>query len=728
MKNTILLSSALLLGAAATAAVILPKESAPADYGTLRSRNITSVMKAPAAKKGPQKVMAFADAGNAEVDKYGELITLVSEDFSLLTTGSEENPDYDTALELPSSDPSYEYPWNNMQPQYVHGDLRWGVGNAFPAGGMLCFSFDEMNPEAHIVPPLLDLSVNGGAFVVEFRAKVSKPVSQATPFILAVQAAETNNWGPSWDNIDEDFVTDELTTDWRTFRIVFQGGGPTSIINIVGSGRDGLMFIDDVKVYSLKPFVKTPVLARHSGFAADSFNINWHPVEGATKYLVNVWSALPGMADLTKIITDREVAASDTTFKVTDADATKVYYFSVSAADDAHTSLAPLMREVFDIVTPVLKKAEPVGDDGLTFAGKVENQPEAFGFNYTAMAKRVADADGPFTITNEEFTGWRSSLLDSDDKYKGQEFTKENPFLDGVIGGPFYPTDIKQQGWYGKNYMTYKDYLMLAPFYYTASGDPKEQACWVSPEFDLSADGGKVSVDLKLAATYWQDYRRYADCAVALFNYNPAIGDFEQVDLVYVRDLNFDWKDAHIELNGASEISRIGIFALNSYEDMYVDDIVIKQNRKAGDAFMDPFYYSTWQLAEVMENPNEFVFKVPDYASGKEVYNKAQAVRMHLNAYGEYDSEVVSKATDDEYVGKTDSYSGVTLVENDLLARVAVSSGCITVSNPDGEEVVIVSADGCAVNLGNAATVSHTPGAPGIYVVCVGNKSIKVLI
>lgn len=726
MRNTILISTALLLGAAATSAAVLTAAGNPADYGTLRSRRATPVMKTPGIKT-PQKIMAFADEGNAEVDKYGELTVLAEEDFSLLATGAEGNPDYDTSLELPMGDPSYEYPWNNMQPQYIHGDLRWGVGNAFPAGGMLCFPFDRMNPEAHIVPPVLDLSANGGAFVVELRAKVSKPVTEETPFMLLVEAAETHNWAPRWDNVDKEFNTYELSTEWRTFRLIFQGGGPSTLVNIVGRGLEGEMYIDDIKVYSLKPFVPAPVLARHSDFAKNSFNINWHPVKEAKKYLVNVWSGFTDQEERTPVITDREVSASDTTFKVTDTDPGLAYYFSVTAADDTHKSLAPLDKEVFDIVTPVLKKAEAVGSDGITFTGRVEEQPEAYGFNYSAMARRVADQDGPFVLTNEQFTGWRAIALDND-QYKGQEFTKENPFIDGVIGGPYYPTDIRQQGWYGKNYMTYKDYLMLAPFFYTSTGLPSDQTCWVSPEFDLSADGGNVSVDLKLAATYWAEMRRYADCAIALFNYDPTVGDFVQVDAVYVRDLNFDWKNAHVDLKGGSTVSRIGIFALNSYEDMYVDDIVVKQNYKAGDAFMDPFYYSTWQLAERMEDPCEFTYKVPDYASGLDVYNKAQAVRMHLDEHGSYDSEAVSRPTGDEYVGKTQAYSGVALVENDLAQLISVSAGTITVSNPDGADVKVVSADGMVAELGNASIVSHTPGNTGVYVVVVGAKSVKVLL
>ena len=59
---------------------------------------------------------------------------------------------------------------------------------------------------------------------------------------------------------------------------------------------------------------------------------------------------------------------------------------------------------------------------------------------------------------------------------------------------------------------------------------------------------------------------------------------------------------------------------------------------------------------------------------------------------------------------------------------ISVSAGTITVSNPDGADVKVVSADGMVAELGNASIVSHTPGNPGVYVVVVGAKSVKVLL
>lgn len=676
------------------------------------------------------KIWAYADDGCKEVDKLGELQTLLSEDFSLMTAGSEAEPDLSVQLDIPAyltdgsgnmvENPDFQYPWNNMKPQYVHGDLRWGIGNAYPAGGMVYFPFSRNNSEAAIILPMMDLTANGGTYVLEFRAKLQNevPATALMSPIIQVAAAETHNWAPSWDDVDEPFVVTDPTTQWRTYRFVFQGGGPSTLTEIVGMGSEGGMFVDDVKLYSLKPYLAAPVLRRQSDFTGDSFRLNWSAVSGAEKYNVNVWSYTEE-GELVYLVQNGEAASNS--YKVENADPNTIYYFTATAVGGGRTSVTPIARMVYDVAMPKMRKAEAVGESGYDFRGGVEPVPGAYGYSYMAMSKRVAEADGPFVITNETFTGWRHPLFEGDDT----EYTKENPFLEGVCP-LYYPTDLRQQGWYGDNFLPYKDYIALAPFFYTAGGN--EQSCWVSPEFDLSKDGGKISIDLKLAATYWEEYDRFADCVVALFNYDEEAGDYVQVESVYCTDLAFDWKDYHVDLTKGSSRSVIGFFGINSFEDMYIDDIVIKQNYKKGESFMDPFYYRTWQLAEVADDPTTFDFRVPYYASGNEVYQKAQSARFTSRGEREAPLTVLSPFAAPDYVGKTEFDTGINFVENTLAADVKVAGGVITVQNTAGDEVLVANAAGQTVSLGRNTTVTYRPGVRGTYVVSVGKRSVKVVL
>lgn len=747
MINKSILTATAVAGVALAATAVLPAGGVdPSEYMSMRPRQaqVMPAQKAPA--KGLQRVLAFRDGGNAEVEKYGKLTLMAEEDFSLLTTGSEEAPDLETDLNLPDDDPRRTNAWYTMDPKYTHGDLRWGVGNGFSAGGMLYFPVNEVNSQGQVVLPLGDFTECGGTFVVEFKIKLEKEFDQTVNYPpVLVEAAETNNMGPLWDDVDETFACNaaELSTEWRTFRVIFQGGGKSTLSHVVVQGINNGFFIDDVKLYALEQYVRTPELKHYTNFTEDSFNVNWSAVQNATEYTVNLWREYlsdDGFSTETEYLAqDKKVTAPTTTLKIEGANPEATYYWTVTASDGTHTSLTPLKGEVFGVAAPKMRQGgmlDGTGND-YTFEGGVEPVKGASGYTYVALAKKTAEEDGPFTITNEEFTGWRCPIAEP-----GVTFTRENPNTEGVMGGPYFPTDIKQQGWYGKNFNMYSDYVALAPFFYTASRNANEQTCWVSPEFDLSHDEGKISVDLSVCADPWtytgedgKDYSVFASLAVALFNYNEETGEYDiQADCVYVTDVKYDWADKHVDLKGGTAKSRIGFFGLNSYEDIYVDNIVIKQNYKKGDEFLDPFYYCTWQLgadaklADPDMDNTTFRYEVPAHASGMDVYDRAFAARIKTNDEGNYIGEALSDYSDYSYVGKTEWRSGVTLVNDSALKYVRVVDGTIMVTNPEKEEVSVTAADGKNVRLGSGEELSYTPGAKGVYVVSVGKATVKIAL
>ncbi|MBO5444206.1 MAG: fibronectin type III domain-containing protein [Muribaculaceae bacterium] len=732
----------LFVGAAFSLSAIGPTGISPEKYGTFRGKDakpakVTAFTSGGDAKKGPVKVLAYANDGNAEVDKIGELSLQVEEDFSKLITGSEENPDLTTILDIqqwmtdpetgailrdemgnPIENPEFKYPWNNMKPEYISSDNKnWGVGNAFPAGGMLYFPFSQDMPQGKISTPWIDLSANAGTFVVEFKVKVTEEAKSnpMMPAMIIVETAETNGMSPTWDMFEQTFMDYEhITTEWTTFRLVFQGAGKSTLCNIVGQGMSGGMYIDDVRMYSLDPYLDTPVVRRHSDFTESSFVLNWHPVENADKYLVNVW-CYDLYGDLVTLADNAET--TETSYKVEGSNLDDTYYYNVQAVNSEYKSLTSKNVELFDIVSPVMRKATLIDDKNLTYEGGVEEVLSAFGYNYSASVRRVAESDGPFIVTDEKFTDWTHPSYGF-----GEEYTKENP-ADDKIATLYFPVDINQQGWYGENFMIYKDYLCLCPFFYEAS-NWQEQSCWVSPEFDLSKDGGNISISMDLAAAYDINFENYASCAIALFNWNDEIGDYEQVELAYCRDLNFDWQNRSVSFTKGSKKSKIGFFGVGSFGDLYIDNILIMQKYKEGEYFDDPFFFSTWQLAEQTLDPTSFEFDVPERAIGKDIYQRAQAVRMHTDVQGNYDGEAVSEYSGYDYVGNT---SGVRLVENGAKG-VRVDNGMILISNAAGENVTVSTASGISHDLGTGSEISFRPESRGVYVVTIGGKSVKIVM
>lgn len=742
------MNNKLLITAASLAAPVLLAASVagPLGYGEFKGRDEVPVKEAQGiattqAPVGMQRAIGMAGGGEEQITKYGELTKILEEDFSLITTGTETEPDRTVALDIPQlitdpatgntiENPKWQYVWNNMDTQYTHGEGRWGIGNAYPAGEKICFTIDGKNPEAHIVTPIMDLTANNGTFVLEFRAKAVGE-GETLPMAMRVEASETFNWGPTWDEFDPAVTFIDMPKEWTTYRVIFQNAGPTSICNIYVAltedprfyeGNCGLL-VDDVKMYSLKPYLNTPVLAKHTDFTPTSFKANWEPVEGAESYLVSVWY-VDDNGDRQYVKKDESVTG--TSLEVTGVAETRAYFYDVRAVGGGHESLTQIPREVFDIVAPELLPAAP-GKDGISFLGRVNPVASAYGYNYQASNERVAEADGEFVITHEEFTGWKHPSIETDQPV----WTIENPY--DRVASLYYPIDIKQQGWHGENFNTYKDFICIDPYFWEMS---REQCGWISPDFDLSKDGGKISIDMKLASKDCTMYDEEgnvhylnAECVVALFNWDETIGDYVQVESVKCTGTNGTWQDYHVDLTKGAKRSKIGFFAVGSLDNLYIDDIIIKQNYKAGEKFYDPFFYRTWQLAEEAkkngEDYTQFQFTVPDYASGTDVYNTAQAVRMHLDSRGSYDSEVISDYSPNEYVGHTDKYSGVQLVMEEGNGNAVLTDGVIYIQNPDGEQVFVYAVDGKAVTLGNGAEIRYAVDR-GVYVVRIGSKSIKL--
>lgn len=747
MKHFYLLLTAASVSAALSAQAELHKGIEPEQYGSFRSLpavsqsggkslTVTAFADRPAAST-QQRVHAYANDGNAEVDKLGKLTIVESEDFSLLTDGEEGSPDLSVNLEIsqwmtdpetgmimfdeynnPIQNPDFHYPWDNFKKEYLNGDLGWGVGNGYPAGGMLYFPLSYGSPQGHINTPWLDLSANGGTFVLEFRIRLAEePVEGQTPTMLIVETAETNNMGPTWDMYEETFMDYEhLSTEWTTFRLLYQGAGPSTLCNIVVQGIDSGVYLDDVNVYALEPYLAAPVIKRHTDFTETSFIANWAPVEGADKYLFTAW--YDDLYGRRNYVADGE-ETTDTWFKVEDADQDETYFFTVQAVNSQHSSLVTLPHEVFDIVTPVMRAAVPSDDSGLRFIGGVEEVLPAFGYNYAVSHRRTATENGPFTVTHETFTGWTHPLYE-----EGEEYTKEDP-VDDRVASLYYPTDIYQQGWQGQNFQIYKDYLCLCPFFYEASLH-QQQSAWISPEMDLSKDGGLISMSLSLAGQWDVNFENYPSCVVGLYNWNEERGDYDQVELVYLHDINFDWQTREFSLTQGTARSKVAIFAIGSYGDLYVDDVVIKQNYNIGDTFDDPFFYRTWQLAETASDPTTFEFEIPEYALDNEVHQRAQAVRMHFDSRGSYNGEVASAYSDYDYV--TCAQSGIRLAESDIIGRVKVTGNMITVNNPAAEKVVICNADGKILFTAATPEVSCNVSEHGVYLITVGKRSVKVVI
>ena len=740
-----------LLVAALAAGVALPMAALPLfrlDPAQVPSKEMKAkemTMKAPAtdkeatsfSKAPAKKIITSFDEDLSEISKYGELELVLDEDFHRLAKGSIEEPYTEEILHFFDNDPRLTYPWTNMLPELTEKP-GWGVGNAFAAGECVYFGcFDSM---AHINTPMLDLSGEGGnVAVLEFKAKAPQGAKYN---YLMVEGAETHNMAPTWD-INENIMISDIGDEWRTIRLIYQNCGPYFIFNIVGNGP-GEVFIDDVKVYKLKPTLHIPQPTYHNKYNGTDFTANWTASPGVDEYRLTVYEKEVDGTIRDYVLKDEIVKG--TSHKVEGTVSGNIYYYTVAAHKEGVPSLTSMPLEVVDLEVP---KMEPVVENGdFGYTAKWNLVPGAEVYDYMAYYEREAEKDGEFILTQENFDG----ITDGDGNLTG--WTKEDvqaALVQDLYYSKWYPNHMQQRGWYGLRISPFTDYISLAGFFYGAN--KWDNVGLISPELDLSKDGGKVTVSMDLAGEelYFEDengqeFGAVETCAVVLFNWNEDKEDYDQVEMVYVdRDANgnyrndvepvsTDWRNYTVTLTKGTSRSIIGIYAIWGISNLYVDNLKISQNYKKGEKFLDPFYMANYlgvhydaEGHQIIEGGNTVDVTVPVFATGTKVYHSVRSVRAGMDPDPMHDSRTIfceSNFSDKEFVRET--ISGVESVEV-AKAIVAVDGDKVAVENPTGATVVIYDLNGNVLLTSADEQVSFTLPAKGLYIVAVGREAVKVL-
>lgn len=737
MKN--LFITALALGVAFSAGADQPLFKVPSTstvQGLMKSRNGVKGMaakKTTSFAKGPSRTIGWGGDAISEVDKLGTLRVVLSEDFSRLTDGTEDEPSRYTDLTISPDDKDFEYPWWNFKPEYT-SEPHWGVAAmdgavACPAGGCLYLemTLDDRGAlnQAHVNTPPLKVDEDGAIAVIEFRARTKN--AGETYDYLYIEAGETNNMGPTWRTVDEPTIVTGIPSQWTKYRIIFRDAGPSTLFNLVGMGP-GNVYIDDIKVYQLKPYVDVPVTTAHTDYKGTSFTANWNPVDGADKYLMTMWyiETIPAEHPMQPdtevrhdVFVDREVIG--TSYEVTGVESGETYYYTVKAVKGDKISLESFETRVYDLEKPVFET--PKQESQTSYSATWNNVPGADVYNYWAYDKRIADVDGLFVVTDEDFTG----VLLEDGTPTG--LTKEEPGEE--VYPDYYSRELKQQGWHGTNCCPYEDYVALDAWHYYAKG---ETSGFFSPELDLSKDNGKFTFYADLAGqigtAYYQDGTS-ADVVTqgvaALFNWNETMGDYEQVELVYpTNEVTEDFESFEFPFTKGSDRSIVAICAVGNYQNLYVDNIKLTQNYKAGESLLEPFLVHRYHGSRAGETPNAITVEVPAHAQGYEVYHKVSAYSHKPDKWGQSYDARESKYSDLTYVMKT--VSGVDEIVTEVQGRAYAEGMTIRVANPNAEVVSVYTAQGVQLYSGNAAELRLPVADMGVYMVRIGVETFKLAL
>ena len=649
---------------------------------------------------------------------YGQVVEILGEDFSLMTTGSVGNPDKDTELWYVREDGNA---WMTMRDGYTH-QSGWGGAYIYPAGGTVAIGNGD--EPGHLNTCMMDLSGNDQIAFVQFDMRTDDGQPDQT---VIVEGAETFNMAPSWRVLGGSQI-DGISSEWKTYTLMFQNAGAYSLFNIFHPQKQGEdlcnIYVDNFRVYQVNPYVKMPTLYGHSYYTGDSFNVSWSKVENADHYLLNVYwvDETNGNA---KMYAAENQSVNDTTFTVNGIISGKNYYYVVQSVDAAgHKSFEPTPKLICDLEAPKDLTATDINQDNGTFTASWEAAPSAERYNYWAYCDRKATQDGPMRLTDENFTGvkcpdgtlgegWGYSMTEAE--WKETSVTNPSYFsMDNYVIQP-----INQGGWVAKNGFPLADGCIKVDGYQYVYNN--SDAGLISPELDLSKNGGKITINVDLwgdtETLQYEDGSKVdytAQCAVALFNWDPAKNDFTQAELIYVKDLNSSWQNRTIELTKGTDRSIIGLYCVGSPANLFFDNLKIDQDYKAGETFVDPIVYHRWWEGTCVD------VQIPIRGNLGNITHRVTAIKGNP----ETGAIVESLPSDTEFVGR---YESTDVKSVNLLSKANVRvEGQTIVVNGNGL-VQVYTLDGALVAKAEANGQARITVPSGAYIVKTNNESVKVV-
>lgn len=712
MRKGLLLSAALGMGFLAVPTISNAQQ--------LASR-VSNATKAPTSQRITTPTAKTQGALRAEAlnpADYGQVVEILGEDFSLMTTGSVGNPDKDTELWYVREDGNA---WMTMRDGYTH-QSGWGGAYIYPAGGTVAIGNGD--EPGHLNTCMMDLSGNDQIAFVQFDMRTDDGQPDQT---VIVEGAETFNMAPSWRVLGGSQI-DGVSSEWKTYTLMFQNAGAYSLFNIFHPQKQGEalcnIYVDNFRVYQVNPYVKMPTLYGHSYYTGESFNVSWSKVENADHYLLNVYwvDETNGNA---KMYAAENQSVNDTTFTVNGIISGKNYYYVVQSVDAAgHKSFEPTPKLICDLEAPKDLTATDINQDNGTFTASWEAAPSAERYNYWAYCDRKATQDGPMRLTDEDFTGvkcpdgtlgegWGYSMTEAE--WKETSVTNPSYFsMDNYVIQP-----INQGGWVAKNGFPLADGCIKVDGYQYVYNN--SDAGLISPELDLSKNGGKITINVDLwgdtETIQYEDGSKVdytAQCAVALFNWDPAKNDFTQAELIYVKDLNSSWQNRTIELTKGTDRSIIGLYCVGSPANLFFDNLKIDQDYKAGETFVDPIVYHRWWEGTSVD------VQIPIRGNLGNITHRVTAIKGNP----ETGAIVESLPSDTEFVGRYES-TDVKSVNLLSMANVRVEGQTIVV-NGNGL-VQVYTLDGALVAKAEADGQARITVPSGAYIVKTNNESVKVV-
>ena len=609
---------------------------------------------------------------------------VISEDFSKFTQGTENAPD---ATDIGAAT-------NSLIPDNLTQTSGWVGKGVKQAGGSAfidLYKYSAFTKSGLIHTPAIDLSGNGGAFTVSFRAKILDERFVEGQFGL-------EDWVviECYDASDPTYALSKssvkITKEWATYTVDLNKGIKNAYVQILTNRAK--MLIDDIFIKSDGLSAPIPTGATNYKKGSGDFTVNWLPVNGATGYLVSVWYKDKDNK-LNRIIVNAET--TETHYDVKGLESNVQYSYTVIALKGDYMSEQSVReRVVVSMEPPKNTGATDVTDTG--FTANWETVENAEGYKTLTYAEFTASKTTPYSIINTDFSTIKEGTTDS-------PTTISETFLDNYLDRAHWQASdfsaLCAGGYFGLSNEKYAEYPGWYPI-----------ARILSPLMDFSKAGGKATIEFSAKTNGGE-----GDLHIS-FSTTDNDG--------YLIEVPTSKKTSHInnvlskytvELEGGVNNGVIQITLDEKFSGtVFFDDLKVTQTFTEGESVAVPVKY--------------------DYAPGQsatskdiQMWNPQENERFFYKVYAhalDLDNEDIHSAPSEIcYVERKALVKDAPI---SMAAAYAVGNK-LHIENPGNEPVNVYSISGLSVysDNGDKNTIELSLPTGGMYLVRIGNDSFKVI-
>lgn len=673
-KITTLLPS-LALGLFLTA----PCAHAVEDGGRVWTAKRPSKQELSLTKLKKSRVMPFANTAIANRPMSAPVVatatetTVLSEDFSKFTSGSEEAPDLDTYITDTEGVIMYDY----------INTYGWSGINIYQAGGC-CFLAD--GTYAVLMTPGIDLSADNGNFNVKLSFRAQSGSTKL--YIVGQNAGSSTGFGG--------YIS--CTDTWTSVVVPFEGKGSTqTAIQFFG---DAPIFIDDIEITQASETevdpepvtISVPVALAATDITESGFTANWQSVANATSYLLDVFYFEDNSPQY--VVKDKQTTATSET--VTGLEPGRLYYYSVQGTNGEITSdesaIIPVKAAAEAIGTPQATQATEISDNG--FRANWTAVDNASHYELITLSEYTVPQSGTFVLEDENFdkvtSGTESAPLYNDIQCVLNTYT-QYPDWYGY-------TTLLAEGMIGlKNYYSIMgSYSMLyTPAYQSDAANPGAIKAKISAKMVNCNAGTKLGVALVDATTgdIINNKWHFQDLSEQMTEYEFELG----------QSSNF-----YLAIGFSDPYDTYGTTGM-----VFIDDVQITQDITAGTnisrIYSDDIAYN-----------NTMYVETPEKRDGENFYYYVLASTNSTEGYIYSDPSNIVQVGTSTAIGNVQTENGITITAAAGQINVTTDKACtLTVFDMSGRTVSQLNA------VGGSASVSVEPGA---YIVKCGNAVRKLIV